>query len=136
MAAGSRAVQARVRLAKRLKEQQAAATAAARCQDGVDAARARAQELAAQGASVVSAAEKELETSIAQLVELMGSAALAAAVLDIDVAVARRAIAAKSAGPTGGPRSLAPRAGNSARVDVADGGPKASSSPITAARPS
>jgi len=134
MAAGSRAVQARMRLAKRLKEQQAAVSAAARCQDGVDAALARAEELAAQGASVVSAAEKELETSIAQLVEVMGSAALAAAVLDIEVPVVRRAIAAKSAGPTGGPRSLAARAGNAARVDVADGGPKAGSSPISAAR--
>ena len=99
MAAGSRAVQARVRLAKRLKEQQAAVAAAARCQDAVDAARARAEELAAQGASVVAAAQKALAASIAQLVEVMGSAAVAAAVLDIDETAVRKAVAAKPAGP-------------------------------------
>ena len=96
--AGSRAVQARVRLAKRLKEQQAALAAAARCQDGVDSAVARAEELAAQGASLVAVAEKALAASITQLVGVMGSAALAAAVLDIDERVVRKALAAKPAG--------------------------------------
>jgi len=99
MAAGSRSVQARVRLAKRLKEQQAAVAAAARCQDAVDAARAKAEELAAQGASVVAAAQHALAASLAQLVELMGSVAVAAAVLDIDETAVRKAVAAKPAGP-------------------------------------
>jgi hypothetical protein len=130
--AGTRAVAARVRLAKRLQQQQTALSAAARCQDAVDSARVRAQELAVQGASLVTAAEKALGASIAKLVEVMGSAASAAAVLDIEVTAVRKAMTTKPARPTPGPRSVAPRADNASRGDVAVSGPKTGSSPVEA----
>jgi hypothetical protein len=119
-----------VRLAKRLQQQQTALTAAARCQDAVDAARVKAHELAVQGASVVTAAEKSLGASIAKLVEVMGSAASAAAVLDIDVTAVRKAIRTMPARPRTGPRSVAPRADNTTRGDAAFSGPKTSSTPV------
>ena len=128
--AGTRAVAARVRLAKRLQQQQTALSAAARCQDAVDAARVKAQELAAQGASLVTAAEKALAASIAKLVEVMGSAASAAAVLDIDVTSVRKAMTTKPARPRTGPRLVAPRADNATRGDVAVSVPKTGSSPV------
>jgi hypothetical protein len=113
-----------------LQQQQTALSAAARCQDGVDAARVRANELAAQGASLVSAAEKALAASIAKLVEVMGSAASAAAMLDIDVTAVRKALRTKPARQTPGPRSVAPRADNATRVDVAVSALKTGSSPV------
>lgn len=126
--AGTRAVAARVRLAKRSLQQQSALSAAARCQDSVDAARVKAHEMAVQGASLVTAAEKALADSIAKLVEVMGSAALAAAVLDIDVTAVRKALNAKSARPTPSPRSVAPRADNATRggvdIGVREAGPR------------
>lgn len=122
--AGSRAVEARLRFARRVKEQHASLVAAARCQDAADRARARQAVLVAQGASLVCEAEKVLASSIVELVAAMGSPELAAAVLDVEEAVVRRAVAAKPAGPTVGPRSVAPLAGNSARGGAAIGGGK------------
>lgn len=130
--AGTRAVAARVRLAKRLQQQQTALSAAARCQDCVDAARVRANELAAQGASLVSAAEKALAASIAKLVEVMGSAASAAAMLDIDVTAVRKALRTKSARPTRGHRSVAAPADNATRGGVDSGVRQADSRPVEA----
>jgi hypothetical protein len=126
--AGSRAVQARVRLAKRLKEQQAALAATGRCQDAVDRARVRQAVLVAQGATLVGDAEKVLAASIVELVAVMGSAELAAAVLDIEEAVVRRAVAAKPAGATVRPHSVAPGVGKSARGGRVIGGGKGSGS--------
>ena len=122
--AGSRAVEARMRFVRRVREQQASVVAAARCQDAVDRARARQAVLIAQGASLVGEAEKVLAASIVELVASMGSPELAAAVLDIEEAVVRRAVAARPAGPTLGTRSAAPLAVNSARGGAAIGGRK------------
>jgi uncharacterized protein HemX len=90
---GSRVVAARARLSERLNQQRAALAAAARCQDGVDVARARADELTAQGAWLVSEAEHALAAAVRQLAAVMGSVELAAALLDVDEAVVRKAIA-------------------------------------------
>lgn len=126
--AGSRAVEARLRLARWAKEQHAFVAAAARCQDAVDTARARQAVLVAQGASMVAEAEKVLAASIVELVAAMGSPKVAAAVLDIEEAAVRRAVAATPARATIGPRSVSPRAGNSARGGVAIGGRKGTNS--------
>jgi hypothetical protein len=90
---GSRVVAARARLAERLNQQRAALAAAARCQDGVDVARAKAEELAAQGALLVSEADQALAAAVRQLAAVTGSVELAAALLDVDEAVVRKAIA-------------------------------------------
>jgi hypothetical protein len=95
-----------MRLAKRLRQQQAALSAAARCQDGVDSARIRAEELSTQGASLIAAAEKALAAAMRQLVEVMGSTGLAAAVLDLDETAVRKAMAAQR------PRATTPPMGD------------------------
>lgn len=90
---GSRVVAARARLAERLGQQRAVLAAAARCQDGVDVARAKAEELTAHGAWLVSEAEQALAAAVRQLAAVMGSVELAAALLDVDEAVVRKAMA-------------------------------------------
>ena len=115
---GSRVVAARARLAQRLKQQQAALATAVRCQDAVDAARVKADELAAQGARRVGETERALAKAIAHMVQVMGSVELVAAVLDVDGALVRKAVAAKRTG--GRPDRGARRSPASAR-SVPDG---------------
>ena len=95
--AGSRVVAARARLSRQWKEQQAALAAAVRAQEAVESARARARDLVAQGEILVAGAQDALTAAIAKLAGVMGSPELAAGVLDIDVAAARKATAAKTA---------------------------------------
>lgn len=95
-------VAVRARLSERLKEQQkqqqVALAAAVRCQHGLDAAWCKADELAAQGARLVSDAEQALAEAIGHLVRAMGSVELAAAVLDLEETAVRKAMAIKPAG--------------------------------------
>ena len=99
--AGSRAVAARARLSRQWKEQQAALAAAVRAQEAVESARARARDLVAQGETLVVGAQDGLTAAIAKLATVMGSPEMAAGVLDIDVAVARKAAVAKTASAVG-----------------------------------
>lgn len=97
MVAVSRVVQARARLRERRKQQQVALVAVLRCADGVEAARARQRELVKHGSRLVADAEGAQAGAVVVLAHAMGSVELAAAVLDVDVAVVRKAVAADAA---------------------------------------
>jgi hypothetical protein len=91
--AGSRTVQARVRLRERLIAQEAALSAASRLAAGVEAAMSRQRALVEQGERLVEQAESDYLAAVAELSQAMGSPQLAASVLDVKPAVVRKAVA-------------------------------------------
>jgi hypothetical protein len=92
----SQVVQARARLRERLQQQEAALAAALRCADAVEAARAKQRESVEQYARLVAKAEQAHATAVAALAKSMGSADMAAGVLNLDVAVVRKAVGANA----------------------------------------